>query len=347
MSKPKSKLSDYALNIPETDYHARKTLSYSILARYEREGGFSSLPKRFDDLWEPTPKTDALLFGSAFDTAVTRGMDAFNKEFVVFDGETPADKARDVIAALVERGIAWEDTSGIVSVMNDLRYYPTWKDVTRISKMSEGGAAAYYRALRKAKDDGLSIISAEMRDMVVHKLDVLRATPLTNSLIFDELPEGQERYFQLQFESNVNDVVYKIMCDMIIVDHNNKSIHIYDLKTSGKESSEFRRSYLDWNYHIQSHLYRMVLLHALMFTDYEDYTVDEFSFIVVSKVNDTPLVWGDDTLVEEERPRLRNPITIGTELMGAYELSPTEPNQLIRKDVPDTVSASSPNSLHF
>lgn len=348
MNTASKKLSDYSMSIPENEYHARKLLSYSILARYEREGGFTSLPVIYDDLWAQTPTTEALLFGSAFDTLVTRGKDAFHEEFISMDGPSLSDKVRAVIDELVKRGVEWEDTDGIVKVLDELQFYSNWKTPTRIYKLIENSSEDYYRKAMHALLHNQTVLPSGMEEKIMTCYDNLMRNTLTKDLLTGSV-DGQERFFQLQFQATLDDVKYKIMCDMIIVDHNAKTISIYDLKTTGKESSDFRKSYLDWGYHIQSWLYKMVLKQALVGTEYEDYQITGFSFIVVSKVNNTPLVWFDDSEVEVERPRLRNPLTIGKEISESYEVAIDEnlSETIRRKDVPDRVNPSGVNMIAF
>lgn len=338
-------LSSYALNIPEEEYHQSKQLSYSILARYEREGGFSSLPKCYDDLWAPIPTTDALTFGAALDAMVTRGVQQYAKEFTEVDIDNVPQKTKTLVDQIVADCVEWMDTDSIIRIMDEQKYYPTWRSSTRINKMIEDNGTPYYDALIAAKKTGARIITKTMADEVRRKYELLKANDYTKSLLFDELPEGQERFFQLQFKANVNGIDFKIMCDLVIVDHDKKSIHIYDLKTSGKESSDFKKSYLDWGYHIQSWLYRIVMLHALMLTDYEDYAISDFSFIVVSKVNDTPLVYDDKTEISHTKPWLRSPLVIAEELASAYEMNID--GKMYRKDIPDDVRMHSPNVISF
>lgn len=339
------RLDEYAMNISEQEYHESKLLSYSILARYEREGGFSSLPKDYDDLWSPIPETDALTFGSALDTIVTRGEQAYEDEFRSMDIGRVPQKTKAVVDQVVTERVSWADTEGILRVMDEQKYYPTWRPATRVSKMLEDNGARYYDALIATRYSGKSLISTEMESLVYAKYAQLQNTRLTNDLLFMPLPEGRERFFQLQFKAAIDGIECKIMCDMVIVDHKEKTIHIYDLKTSGKESGDFRKSYLEWGYHIQSWLYRIVLKHALMFTDYDDYSVGQFSFIVSSKVNDTPLVFDDESELTHVRPWLRSPLAIAAEIDSAYVR--TGDGRRVRKDVPGDLRVDEPNKLFF
>ncbi len=343
-------LSDFALNIPEKEYHSLCVLSYSILARYEREGGFSSLPETFGELFAETLRTDALIFGSALDTLVTHenGWMEYADEYKVADLPDIPDKAKQVIDVMVEKDIAWTDTDAILRILDEQSYYTNWKPATRIAKLCESGAEKYYNIATEVKSMGKTLISTEMDEAIRQCYNNLKSNAITNNLLFGELFDHQKRYFQLQFKEKVSGVPYKIMCDMIIVDDMAKTIDIYDLKTSGKPSYDFKESYLKWGYHIQSHLYRAVLREALLGTPYEEYEINSFSFIVASKVNETPLVWRDDTKETYRRPWLRSPREIGYEIDSAYSIDLIgASNERKKAALPEHITDKNVNILTF
>ena len=65
-------LKDISWNISEEDYRKDPALSYSTLARFNRER-FNNLNKLFDKI-----ETPSLTFGSAVDSIITGGMEEFN-----------------------------------------------------------------------------------------------------------------------------------------------------------------------------------------------------------------------------------------------------------------------------
>lgn len=75
----KKSLQDISWRVPEETYRNDSALSYSILAKFEREG-FSHLDTLFDRVESPS-----LLFGSCVDTLLTDGEKAFNDNFLVSD----------------------------------------------------------------------------------------------------------------------------------------------------------------------------------------------------------------------------------------------------------------------
>lgn len=333
----------------EQKYHELPLLSYSILARYEREGGFKSLPENKSDLWAPTEKTDALIFGAALDTLVTKewtendnGFIDFANQFVVCDCKEVPDKSKRIMNRMIQEGIGWYDTDMILKIMDEQFYYPNWKNATRISKFCEDDAHKYFDVCRDAESTGKTVIPIEMKNRVFDCYNQLKGTELTKALLFAELPEYRERHFQLKFEAELWTIKYKIMCDMILVDNEKRTITIYDIKTSGKESYCFKQSYLEWGYHIQSHLYRMVLQEALKNTPYSDYVVKDFYFIVASKVNDTPLVFKDESERVVKKPWLRDPREIGMEIENSFSSITGE-----RNEIPTDFSYTVPNIISF
>lgn len=349
------KLSELSLNIPEATYHQLPILSYSVLARYEREGGFKSLPRYWNEMFESGPRTEALIFGSAVDTLCTHPdpWTAYSTEFHVADLPDVPDKAKQVIDVMVDRDIKWMDTENILAILDEMDYYKNWKPATRIAKLCECDAKEYYDTAVSIRRTGKTLISREMDERIKLCYGDLYNNVITGNLMFtNPLPKeyGDERFFQLQFKAELDGVEYKIMCDMITVDHDKKSIHIYDLKTSGKPSYSFKESYLQWGYHIQSHLYRMVLAEVLKGTEYADYTIDGFSFIVASKVNDTPLVYHDLSKVFQRRPWLRDPRIIGKEISDSYSLQCDEDHPvavLTRKPLPSDLTDTGFNEISF
>ena len=76
-------IKDISWQVTESEYRGDPALSYSTLARYEREG-FNNLDKLFDKVDSPS-----LVFGSAVDTLITGSEDEFNEHFIVAQLDNP------------------------------------------------------------------------------------------------------------------------------------------------------------------------------------------------------------------------------------------------------------------
>ena len=105
-------LYDISWQVSEPEYRADPALSYSTLARYEREG-FNNLDKLFDKIESPS-----LVFGSAVDTLITGSEEDFNAQFMVAELTAPPS---DTLVIIVKRlfEIFKEKYPSLVSIPDD------------------------------------------------------------------------------------------------------------------------------------------------------------------------------------------------------------------------------------
>lgn len=74
-------------------------------------------------------------------------------------------------------------------------------------------------------------------------------------------------------------VKLKGLLDLVVIDHKTKSIHPFDLKTTG--DSNFIQSYNNWRYDLQGAFYTYLLKIWKSEQKYKDYYVTPFTFIVI------------------------------------------------------------------
>jgi len=93
-----------------------------------------------------------------------------------------------------------------------------------------------------------------------------------------------EKFSQVKICFNYAGYEFKSMLDWLIIDHDNKIIKPYDLKTGAGSADNFEKSYFHWRYDIQAFLYSKAIC-ALRDRDYPDYKVDDFKFVYISRKN--------------------------------------------------------------
>ena len=333
-------LSDISWNVTEDVYREDPALNYSTLKAFQKEG-FSYLLKPKSD-----EKSDAIIFGSAVDALITEGLEGFENKFYVADAPIPSGKVKDVVDILFsqrDEEKSFDDvTNGqILDACESISYQPSWKPETRIRSIRENGAD-YYNFLVAA--DNKTVISTEMYNQAVSVVTCLKTNNTTKDL-FDDDSEDVIHEYQLKFKTTLNSVVYKCMPDLIIVDHKNKTISPYDLKTTGGYEWEFPQKFVYWSYDIQARLYYRILSSVVSAYEYfKDYTINDWVFIVINKDSLTPLLWSFDATKETgnltygryDQIELIDPQTLGEELQGYLDDMPA---------VPDGISQVSENNL--
>ena len=84
-------LKDISWNVPESTYRADYALSYSTLAKYEREG-YDKLDSLFESI-----STPSLTEGSMVDCLITGSQEEFDDLFYVADFPSIGDKELQIV----------------------------------------------------------------------------------------------------------------------------------------------------------------------------------------------------------------------------------------------------------
>ena len=324
-------LKDISWLVSEEVYRADPALSYSTLARYEREG-YDKLDTLFEQITTPS-----LTEGSMTDCLITGSQEEFDKQFYVADFPSVGDKEKQVADYLFNSygGMyaAMEDIPAtyILDAANVFEFQRNWKDETRVRVLTER-CSAYYTI--KAQAGNRTVVLLDTFYKIQAMVRALRESPATSGYFADDDEMSPvRRYYQLKFKATIKGVDYRCMMDEVLVDYEKKEIIPVDLKTSGKKEWHFEDSFVQWKYMIQAILYAAILKANLAKDPYfKDFTVRNYRFIVVNKESLTPLVWEfpntftEKDLINEEGEIFRSPFEIGKELRGYLDCRPPVPN---------------------
>lgn len=334
----KKELDQIAWDVTEEEYRADPALSYSILARYEREG-FNNLDKLYEHI-----STPSLTQGSMVDTLITGSQEDFNKLFYVADFPSVGDKELQVVNELFSRyhdqyqSLTLIPHENILEVVNLFSFQKNWKDETRVRVIKER-CTNYYNLKYQAGDKTVVDLATYYKVMAMVK--ALKESPATHGYFADnDEMSPVRRYYQLKFKARLQGVDYRCMADEIIVDYENKRIYPIDLKTSSHKEWDFQDSFCQWCYHIQARLYWLIIKTNLMNDSYfKDFTLENYRFVVVNRDNLKPLVWefpltkAAGTLIDADGHLYRDPLEIGKELRSYLDLKPLVPKGITMKGV--------------
>lgn len=333
MNTNRKSLRDISWNVSEQEYRQDPALSYSTLARYEREG-FNNLDKLFERIESPS-----LTFGSAVDTLMTGSEEEFNELFMVAQlNNPPSDTLVTITKRLFDR---WKDDftsildisdDDIIATIEDIQWNNHWLPKTRAKKIKED-CAAYYKLLYLS--EGKTIISSMVYQDVINTVDKLKNSDATRFYFEQDnaFDDSIERLYQLKFKATFDDVDYRCMADQIIIFHDKKLVVPVDLKTSSKPEWDFYKSFADWSYMTQAKLYWKIIRDNMdRDSYYKDFKLADYRFIVVNKKTLTPLVWifenttSEDDFITKEGKIFRHPLIIGKELNRYLTDKPIVPN---------------------
>ena len=335
---------DISWDVDEPTYRADPALSYSTLAKYEREG-FNGIDHLFDKL-----ETSSLTFGSAVDSIITGGQEEFNERFMVAEFPSTPDSITKMVKSLFSqygdsyRSLITIPDDAVIKETAYQSYQMNWKPETRAKVIKEKGAD-YYNLLFIAGSK--TILDTQTYQDVCNAVRALKESKSTQFYFAEDNPfePDIERFYQLKFKGEFNGVKYRNMADLIIVNHKEKWVKPVDLKTSSHTEWDFYKSFIEWNYQIQARLYWAIIRQNMDKDEYfKDFKLLDYDFIVVNKRTLTPLVWncpftqvqGTLKFGKNDQIEMRSPFVIGKEL-SSYLTS--------RPKVPMGISETGPNDL--
>lgn len=292
MTERKS-LKDISWLVSEETYRTDPAISYSTLARFEREG-FDNLAHLYDKVESPS-----LTFGSLVDCLLTGTSEKLEERFLVAEFPSLPDSQIAVLKDLrgnledSYRSLHLKDIpdTGILEAAFNCQFQQNWKPETRVRVLRENGSE-YWDLLMLAESK--TIVSQKTYEDALACVKTLRESEATKRYFEPDNPfePDVEHLFQLKFRGDYKGIPVKCMMDLAIVLHDKKTIIPVDIKTTYKNTWKFPKSFVEWLYMYQAGLYSYVLKQNIEKDDYfKDFKIAPYRFIVISNNCRIPLVW--------------------------------------------------------
>ena len=290
-------IKEIAWNVSEEEYRADSAISYSTLSTFARES-----QKILPHLYEKK-EAEALRFGSLVDCLMTEP-ETLEERFFIADFPSTTDKIESICKKVYyrddpPRSLESAKESILLEAMQEVGYYPNWREETRLRDVISKGKE-FYGLLFLAGDK--TIMSTDDYHRAQACVEALMTNPFTKKIFYINPFENQvEKIYQLKFKTDTLDEhPLRCMMDFCIVDHANKTIRPVDLKTTGKDEEKFEDSFIQWLYMLQGTLYTQILQELISKDEYfKDFTILPYWFVVINRYNQTPMVWEfEDTFWE-------------------------------------------------
>ena len=170
-----------------------------------------------------------------------------------------------------------------------------------IQKFIGSDAEIYYNEIRKVRANNLTVVTSQDVTHAENIVSELRNNFATKDIVNLVNSSRYSVYDQLQVEGyEIDGHLFKSMMDKVIVDHQEKTIHPYDLKCTWSVENFYEEYYLYRRAYIQAYLYYYATKHLTLDENSElyGYTVKPLQFIVCDSTNYyNPLVY---TLSDED-----------------------------------------------
>lgn len=231
---------------------------------------------------QPIPSRGEEFFslGSAIDVLITRPQD-YENEFAIFRGVAPTAQMMAFCNALADFS-ASSDAPLPVGTFYQQAYdkvgIKASKLETIVSKF-EGQFLPYYTFLTTSGDK--TVLSIEQASKAGRIVQELRENRFTAPIVNAENTDNYEVHNQVEIYSSYKGIPIKGALDRVLISHKKKIIQPIDFKSSS-DIFNFERSYSKYRYFRQGSFYSHLLKSWVEGSNYADYTILPFMFVVCS-----------------------------------------------------------------
>jgi hypothetical protein len=176
-----------------------------------------------------------------------------------------------------------------------------------INKFVGSDAELYYDEIRKVRTNNLTVVSSLDIIMAEKIVETIKRSSVTSGIVNLVDSVRYSVLNQLQVENySVFYHNFKSMMDKVVVDHEEETIQVYDLKCTWNVENFFEEYYLYRRSYIQAYLYKKAAEHipTQLGSEYQGYTVLNPRFIVCDSANYySPLVYtlSDKDMLDAEQ----------------------------------------------
>jgi len=162
-----------------------------------------------------------------------------------------------------------------------------------LAKFIGSDAEVYYKEIREVRAKGLTVVTTQEIDNATKIVEELKTNPITADVVNLVNSSRYSVFNQLQVEGySVNGHLFKSMMDKLVVDHQKKTVQVYDLKCTWSVEGFYEEYYLYRRAYIQGYLYFHATASWASEMGYGDYTILYPRFIVCDSTNySNPLLY--------------------------------------------------------
>ncbi len=210
---------------------------------------------------------------------------AFKTKYFVFDGKKPTATLGKLADLLLENYNKIPSKKQILNIIEANNFWKRAKEETLIGYIENKEFINYIKAQYKSKTKIL--LTTEELAKGNELADILLTHKHSKHILINDL----ENHNQYKFTLTYNNMKFRGIIDKLLIDHDNKTVQIIDLKTGQGDISEFTTSYLKWRYYLQEAIYQKAFNHIKKKFKLKGYKLLPFKFLYISRYERIPCVF--------------------------------------------------------
>lgn len=192
--------------------------------------------------------SNSLSLGSVIDTLILSKKEVFYELFEVKDYEEPKDKLKDALDYLINSKVKFTDKN-IINACNKADYRASQSDDVKLKYVKP--YEDYYKANLQL-DDSKRIITTEMLSIANQCVFQYR-----NNEVIQDFLRNKEIVTHKVFIWKMYGYECKGELDILLIDHNNKTVTEVDIKTSSSDIYSFSKDFKRYRYDFQRAFYNV------------------------------------------------------------------------------------------
>lgn len=259
------------------------SLSYSRLSDFDRNGPKVLLKRTFIN-----NDGEAIKIGSLVDDLLL-DRTAYNEKYFIFDGAKPTATLGKLCDIILTNYREVPDQDQILEIIRDNSFWKRSKDEVVIGNFDNPEFWNYIKAKMKATK--LQLITTEELFRAQAICDVLLTHPYSKSVFNNRL----DNHNQFKFEMDYRGFKFRGIVDKMIINHEEKTIQLIDLKTGKAPAKSFTSSFINWRYYLQEAIYMKAFDFICEQLNLEGYKLLPFKFLYISRGEKIPLLYTVNT----------------------------------------------------
>jgi hypothetical protein len=236
-------------------------------------------------------ESTAMNLGSAVDCLLSQP-DKFYNLFYVSTSTKPTGQMENFVNKLIDLKEITDDA------FNEAYSFTQTLNGGKLRDGIDKFIERFHKEARKYFDDkvnseGKIVLTFEEYTKAEQAANILKTNIFTSKFLSENLGEGIDRYYQHDEIFEHNGLFYKVILDLVIVNHNDQTIHPIDIKTTSESPYGFTKSMHKYRYDLQAAIYSHYIHEKFVKDkDLETYAVQPFKFIVINvEYPNNPLIY--------------------------------------------------------
>jgi hypothetical protein len=162
-----------------------------------------------------------------------------------------------------------------------------------LKKFIGSDAEVYYKEIREVRSKGLTVVTSQDVENATKIVEELKTNDFIAPIVNLVKSSRYDVHNQLQVEGyEIDGHLFKSMMDKVVVDHEKRTVQVYDLKCTWSVENFYEEYYLYRRAYIQGYLYQQAAAFWASEMGFDEFTILYPKFIVCDSTNySSPLVY--------------------------------------------------------